>query len=121
MKKITMIWMSDNYNNNNNDNLREWKNWTEVRGTPSKDWKKWTDIPLSGRMPRLPFGDIQGPLNEFDERCSWPWEPIALAQNGANTGMFHCSFCGGMVMIGLPHFDFDNLDLSSVNPSNAEE
>lgn len=46
---------------------------------------------------RLPFGD-QG------EPCPWPFEPLEYA--GAPIGMFHCSYCGSMVVVGLPHTDY---------------
>jgi len=48
--------------------------------------------------------DIDAPLNENGERCSWPWEPQQL--KGAPMGQYHCPYCGAMVMAGLPHPDY---------------
>ena len=47
---------------------------------------------------------IEAPLNESGERCSWPWEPQQLVS--APFGQFHCSYCGAMVVAGLPHPDY---------------
>lgn len=48
--------------------------------------------------------DIWAPLNEAGERCPWPWEPQQLV--GMPIGMYHCAFCGAMVLAGVPHIDY---------------
>lgn len=52
----------------------------------------------------LPRDDIIGPINELGEPCPWPWDPQQLA--GAPMGQYHCPYCGGMQMAGLPHLDW---------------
>lgn len=47
---------------------------------------------------------ITAPLNEEGERCPWPWDPQRLV--GAPLGMYHCPYCGAMVMAGIPHIDY---------------
>lgn len=51
---------------------------------------------------------ISAPLNEEGERCPWPWEPQQLV--GAPLGQFHCSYCGAMVLAGIPHLDYSDID-----------
>lgn len=48
--------------------------------------------------------DIRAPLNEEGERCPWPWEPQQLV--GVPMGMYHCNYCGAMVLAGLEHIDY---------------
>lgn len=48
--------------------------------------------------------DITAPLNEEGERCPWPWEPEQLV--GAPLGMYHCPYCGAMVIAGIKHLDY---------------
>ncbi|MFJ4785087.1 hypothetical protein [Streptomyces sp. NPDC088794] len=68
--------------------------------------RKWTDIDPkdAGDIDLVLRLDITAPLNENGERCPWPWEPQQLV--GAPMGQFHCSYCGAMVMAGLPHIDY---------------
>lgn len=58
---------------------------------------------------------ITAPLTMFGERCPWPWEPQQVA---GPIGMFHCSYCGEMVMAGQPHTDYADIDWDAMN---AEE
>lgn len=51
----------------------------------------------------LPCVGIIGPVNEMGEPCPWPWEPQQLVN--APFGQYHCPFCGGTAMAGVPHFD----------------
>ena len=37
-----------------------------------------------------------------------PYDPMEMA--GQPIGMFHCEFCGEMVVAGLPHPDYSTLD-----------
>lgn len=68
--------------------------------------KRWQSIPpadavnidLSQRM------DITAPLNDVGERCPWPWEPQQLVDAGM--GMYHCRYCGAMVLAGVEHIDY---------------
>jgi hypothetical protein len=48
---------------------------------------------------------ITGPVNENGEPCWWPWEPEQLPISPGNRGRFGCSYCGGIVVSGLPHPD----------------
>lgn len=57
-----------------------------------------TGINLSVRL------DITAPLNDMGERCPWPWEPQQLVN--VPLGMYHCPYCGAMVMAGLRHPDY---------------
>jgi hypothetical protein len=66
--------------------------WTDL------DPKDATDLDLTRDL------HISAPLNENGERCPWPWEPQQLG--GQPIGQFHCSYCGAMVMAGMPHVDY---------------
>lgn len=44
------------------------------------------------------------PLNEAGEPCPWPWEPQQLT--GVPLGMYHCPYCGAMVLAGVTHPDY---------------
>jgi hypothetical protein len=57
-----------------------------------------TDLDLSVRL------DIDAPLNEEGDRCPWPWEPQQRV--GWPVGQYHCSYCGAMVIAGIPHPDY---------------
>ncbi len=68
--------------------------------------KRWQDITPAEAVginltERL---DITAPINENGERCPWPWDPQQLT--GAPMGMFHCAFCGAMVLAGVEHTDY---------------
>lgn len=60
--------------------------------------------PADARDIVLPREDIVGPVNEMGEPCPWPWEPQQLV--GAPIGMYHCPYCGGMVVAGIAHIDY---------------
>lgn len=49
--------------------------------------------------------DITAPVNESGERCPWPWDPQQRV--GQPIGMYHCRYCGAMVIAGLPHVDYN--------------
>lgn len=51
--------------------------------------------------------DIEAPVNEMGERCPWPWGPQQLV--GQPIGQYHCGYCGAMVMAGMPHLDYAEL------------
>lgn len=65
----------------------------------------WYDIPLAEATDIvLPRDDVIGPLNEFGELCAWPWEPLLF--EGQPIGMYHCGYCGTMVIAGQTHVDY---------------
>lgn len=51
---------------------------------------------------------VTAPLNEMGERCPWPWEPQQLI--GRPIGQYHCGYCGAMVMAGMPHIDYADME-----------
>ncbi len=65
------------------------------------------------------FPDTMAPLNELDEPCPWPWEPQQLV--GAPLGQFHCGYCGGFAMAGMPHFDNRGMDEQYEREMQAQE
>lgn len=52
------------------------------------------------------------PMTSNGEFCPFPWDPQQLA--GAPIGMYHCPYCGEMVMAGLPHVDYSEEEMGSV-------
>jgi hypothetical protein len=71
----------------------------------------WTDIsPRDAAGIALPVSNIEGPLVDPEvaeapgQVCPWPWEPQQLA--GVPLGMYHCRYCGSMVLVGVPHPDY---------------
>lgn len=52
----------------------------------------------------LPQDGIEPAYNELGEICPWPWEPQQLV--GAPLGQYHCNYCGGMNVAGVPHTDW---------------
>lgn len=52
--------------------------------------------------------DLHPPVNEEGEICPWPWEPQQL--KGAPMGQYHCSYCGAMVLAGVEHLDYVEID-----------
>jgi hypothetical protein len=52
----------------------------------------------------LPRDGIQGPLGDDGEPCPWPWEPQQRV--GWPMGMYHCGYCGSMVVAGVQHPDY---------------
>ena len=70
--------------------------------------KSWHEIkPEDAKKIRLPHPDIQGPLTSTGEECPWPWEPQQLI--GQPIGMYHCQYCGEMVVAGVAHVDYANI------------
>lgn len=82
--------------------------------------RRWQDIvPEDAVNINLSLDlSITAPLNEMGERCPWPWEPQQLV--GVPMGLYHCQFCGAMVMAGLPHFDYTPEE-RVVTEDNAQE
>lgn len=71
--------------------------------------RHWYDIePKDATNIGLPRPDIRGPLTFDGQVCPWPWEPQQLT--GAPIGQYHCSYCGEMVIAGLPHVDYSDPD-----------
>lgn len=69
----------------------------------------WSEIePKDAVNLTLPHPDIQGPRNELGDECPWPWEPQQLV--GAPLGQYHCPYCLGMVVAGVPHPDWSDED-----------
>lgn len=52
--------------------------------------------------------DIDAPINEMGERCPWPWDPEQLVD--CPIGMYHCEYCGGMVIAGVQHIDYRDME-----------
>lgn len=44
------------------------------------------------------------PLTSEGKYCPWPWDPIQL--KGQPIGMYHCGYCGEMVIAGVNHPDY---------------
>lgn len=64
-----------------------------------------TLIPLEDGTFRAPMGDCgqDGP-----EPCPWPLDPLILVAAGpVPLGMYHCPYCGSMVVAGVPHPDYN--------------
>jgi hypothetical protein len=58
-----------------------------------------------GENPNGAIGSgIRLPVNEMGEECPWPWEPQQLV--GVPMGQYHCGYCGAMVLAGVLHFDY---------------
>ena len=77
---------------------------------------KWHEIPPAEAVDiTLPTDGIDGPLNEAGEPCPWPWEPQQL--KGAPLGQYHCPYCGGMVVAGVPHPDYAD-DPDNLSPTD---
>jgi len=74
--------------------------------------RPWTDVSPeeAAGMAREDLALIDRPFNEMGERCPWPWDPQQLG--GAPLGQYHCPYCGGMVMAGVPHFDSRELEMA---------
>ena len=70
--------------------------WTDFSPEDAKE------LDLSVRL------DITAPLNEMGERCPWPWDPQQL--KGMPIGMYHCGYCGAMVLAGVYHLDYSNIE-----------
>lgn len=69
--------------------------------------RKWHEIePKDATGLKLPHPEIQGPINEEGDECPWPWEPQQLM--GAPLGQYHCGYCGGMNVAGVPHIDWSD-------------
>lgn len=67
--------------------------------------RHWSTIaPAEAADIELPRDDIIGPVNEEGEPCPWPWDPQQLL--GAPIGQYHCPYCGGMQVAGIPHLDW---------------
>ena len=73
--------------------------------------KSWTDYTpeqaIELKLDLRVNTDIQGPLTSFGQVCPWPWEPQQLL--GAPIGMYHCPYCGEMVMAGIKHIDYRDM------------
>jgi hypothetical protein len=65
----------------------------------------WTTIaPADAIEISLPEVGIIGPLNEMGDPCPWPWDPPQRAETPI--GLYHCPFCGAMVVAGMDHTDY---------------
>jgi hypothetical protein len=61
------------------------------------------------------------PLNFVGEPCPFPMDPL-LMPKGAPLGQYHCPYCGDMVVAGLPHGDWRNVnDAELPPPAEANE
>lgn len=59
-------------------------------------------------IPSLEGPEQGGPriVNEIGEVCPWPYDSLLLV--GAPMGQYHCPYCGGMCVAGIPHPDYTN-------------
>jgi hypothetical protein len=48
-------------------------------------------------------------LNEMGEECPWPFDPSQLG--GQPLGMYHCGYCGAMVIAGMSHINYMPFEL----------
>lgn len=83
------------------------KAWTDYTPQEAKDLK----IDLSKRL------DITAPLTSVGERCPWPWEPEQFVDSPL--GQYHCTYCGEMVMAGMPHIDYRETETLDVRGALA--
>lgn len=75
----------------------------------TEEWSSITPRQAAQRKLNLSINlDITAPLNEMGERCPWPWEPEQLI--GAPLGQYHCGYCGAMVMAGIKHLDYKEMN-----------
>lgn len=71
---------------------------------PSVDWMMFTPAQAAAlKLDLVEHTVISAPVNEMGERCPWPWDPQQLG--GVPLGMYHCPYCGGMVVAGMVHLD----------------
>jgi hypothetical protein len=47
------------------------------------------------------------PTNSMNEPCPFPLDPLLM--RGQPIGMYHCPYCGDMVIAGVPHGDWSTL------------
>jgi hypothetical protein len=77
--------------------------WVPIRSTP------WHEIdPKDALGIQLPQDGIVGPLTMEGNPCPWPWDPIQLV--GAPIGQYHCPYCGEMVIAGMNHVDYREVE-----------
>lgn len=70
----------------------------------------WHDITpeTAANLTAEELAQLDLPLNDAGEPCPWPWEPQQLV--GAPLGMYHCPYCGAMVLAGVAHPDYRETD-----------
>ena len=68
--------------------------------------KPWYEIdPKDAVNIVLPDPEVtEAPLDSEGKPCPWPWEPQQLG--GQPIGMYHCRYCGEMVLAGVRHPDY---------------
>ncbi|MFA7264942.1 MAG: hypothetical protein WC054_01405 [Candidatus Nanopelagicales bacterium] len=52
--------------------------------------------------------DLSPPLDSEGKPCPWPWEPQQLV--GVPMGQYHCPYCGEMVLAGVRHLDYREVE-----------
>lgn len=72
--------------------------------------RRWQDVPPEEwqGLDLQEHPEITAPQNEMGEICPWPWDP--QQRGGQPLGMYHCPYCGGMVIAGLAHTDWTGID-----------
>lgn len=71
--------------------------------------RPWHEIaPKDAVDLELPAEGIVGPLTMDRQECPWPWEPQQLV--GVPLGQYHCGYCGEMVIAGMRHLDYREVD-----------
>lgn len=81
--------------------------------------RSWTEFePHEAQDLLLPSDDVQGPYNEIGQECPWPWEPQQL--KGVPMGQYHCPYCGGMQVAGVPHLDHGPVGPDGLNDTDRD-
>jgi hypothetical protein len=82
--------------------------------------RPWTEISpdAAAKLSLEDLKQVDRPTNELGETCPWPWEPQQLG--GAPMGQFHCSYCGGMQIAGLPHVDWRDMPADTTTTEGTQ-
>lgn len=54
------------------------------------------------------------PINEMGEECPYPLDPAQWIGVPVALGQYHCPYCGGMVIAGVPHLRWNDTQFVSV-------
>jgi hypothetical protein len=67
--------------------------------------RPWFELTLEEAVERritFPNDEFWGPLTTNDEECPFPWDRMQHLRSG----MYHCEYCGEMVIGGMSHVDY---------------
>jgi hypothetical protein len=80
---------------------------------PLTDGRFWYDLTAAEARVLYPEGIKQGfgPVTDHTptETCPWPWDPGSLPEFSP-LGQYHCPYCGTMVIAGMRHLDYRDVD-----------